>query len=192
MALSYVKKLAQLVESEYDTYHGYDETTSKMSGRIKKYWVEIGYDFPGVSTAWSAVFVSYFVKMAGATKEEFNFNQAHSQFVYTAAKNTKNNTGVFRAHSPSDYAPKIGDIIQNNRDGNTYDFNFAKANKKYYSHSSIVVEEGNDGSGKYVRTVGGNESDTVGDKVVRVTSAGLIKQPSSTPKYYISVIQDLK
>src|SRR5215216_4483335 len=38
----------------------------------------------------------------------------------------------------------------------------------------------------------GNEGDAVGDRIVRLTSDGFIKQPTTTPKYYICVIQTLK
>ena len=36
------------------------------------------------------------------------------------------------------------------------------------------------------------EGDKVGDRIVRLTAAGFIKQPSTTPRYYICVIQNLK
>jgi hypothetical protein len=191
MASKFATKLAKLAEEEYNKYHTYHETTTTMEGRIKKYWDGIG-PFPGVGTAWSAVFVSYHVRSAGANATEFKFSPAHSQFVYVAAENAVKNKGVFRAYSPNAYAPKIGDIVHNNRNGNKYDFAYAAANKQYYSHSAIVVEEGVDGSGRYVRTVGGNEGDRIGDNIVRLRSNGLIRQPSSDPTYYISVIQNLK
>ncbi|RWB20416.1 MAG: DUF2272 domain-containing protein [Mesorhizobium sp.] len=163
-----------------------------MATRIRKYWADIGLPFPGVGTPWSAVFVSTFVKWAGATAAEFQFAASHSQFVFAAIQNAQNGVGVFRGRRLNAYGPKIGDIIQNNRSGNTFDYSYAAAHKNYESHSAIVVEEGADGSGRYVRTIGGNESDTVGDKIVRLTAGGLIKQPSTDPHRYICVIEDLK
>lgn len=192
MATTFAKKLARKAEDEFNNYHIYDETAPIMAARIKTYWTDIGLSFPGVGVPWSAVFVSSRVKAAGATKTEFKFAAAHSVFVYQAAKNAAANVGVFRAFAPTSYAPKIGDIIQNNRSGNTFTFSYAKSHENYVSHSAIVVEEGVDGSGRYVRTIGGNESDKVGERIVRVTSSGLIKQPASALNYYISVIQNLK
>ena len=192
MPTTYAKTLARLAEKEYDDYSSFHETSPTMQTRIKMYWTSIGLSFPGVATAWSAVFVSSHVKRAGATAAEFKFAAAHSQFVKKAIANAVGSTGVFRAFPVNVYAPKIGDIIQNNRNGNSYDYSFAKANSSYQSHSAIVVEEGSDGGGRYVRTVGGNEGDKVGDRVVRLNSDGLIKQPTSTPKYYICVLQTLK
>lgn len=192
MPTTYAKRLASLAENEYDQFHGFHETNSRLAARIKKYWNDIDLSFPGVGVPWSAVFVSFFVKTAGATSSEFKFAAAHAKFVFRAIKNANNNTGVFRGRRLSEYAPKIGDIIQNNRNGNTFDFNFAANNDSYESHTAIVVEEGTDGNGRYVRTIGGNESDTVGDRIVRLKANGLIKQPSTDPKRYICVIENLK
>ncbi len=192
MASTFATKLAALAETEFNTYNGVHETQPKMAARIKKYWTGIGLPFPGVGVAWSAVFVSFFVKTAGASAAEFKFSARHSEFVFEAIKNFTNGTGVFRGQDVKNYAPKIGDIIQNNRSGNTYDYAFAKAHSGYKSHSAIVVEEGTDGFGRYVRTVGGNESNTVDDKIVRLKSNGLINQPSADPTRFISIIQTLK
>lgn len=192
MPSSFASKLASLAEAEYTKFHVYKETDPDLAKRIKQYWVGIGLPFPGVSTAWSAVFVSFFVQSAGASAAEFSFSARHSEFVHQAAQNAANGVGVFRAWPVASYAPKIGDIIHNNRDGNSYDYAYAAANNAYYSHSAIVVEEGVDGNGRYVRTVGGNEGNSVGDRVVRVNASGLIKQPPTDPKYYISVIETLK
>ena len=83
----------------------------------------------------------------------------------------------------------MGDILQNNRSGNQFDFAHAKANQKYISHSAIVVEVGSDSKGNYLRTIGGNENDSVGLKEVRLDTKLLIKNASGI---YISVIENLK
>ena len=70
------------------------------------------------------------MKNAGATAAEFKFASAHSKFVFKAIKNAQNNTGVFRGRPITDYAPKIGDIVQNNRNGNSFDFVFAKGHRQ--------------------------------------------------------------
>ena len=192
MASTFAKALARLAEREFDEYGTLHETHPAMQRRIKGYWDEINLDFTTVSVPWSAVFVSSRVKRAGALPTEFKFAAAHSKFVFAAAKNAANGTGMFRAFPIDVHAPKVGDIIQNNRGGNEFTFTHAKTHDSYMSHSAIVVEEGADGAGRYVRTIGGNEGDKVGDRVVRLTVSGLIKQPSTAPKYYISVIQTLK
>jgi hypothetical protein len=192
MTTPFARKLAQLAEAEFDAFHGFDETSRQMSRRIKAYWTGLNMGFPGVSTAWSAVFVSFFVKSAGATAREFLFSARHSEFVHAAIQNAKSESGLFRGRRIESYAPKIGDIIQNNRDGNRFDFAHAARRNDYKSHSAIVVEEGTDGNGRYVRTIGGNESDTVGQKIVRVNRAGLILPPRADPTRFICVIETLK
>ena len=53
-----------------------------------------------------------------------------------------------------------------------------------------MTETGEDESGPYALTIGGNESDSVGRKIVRLTSDGLIRQRDTNP--YMCVIQNLK
>ena len=104
-------------------------------------------------------------------------------------QNQLNDTGSFKAHDVKTYAPKVGDILQNNRSGNHFDFAHAQANQKYESHSAIVIEVGADNKGNYLRTIGGNESDSVGMKEVRLDAKGYVKNSSGI---YISVIENLK
>lgn len=191
MPTIYGLRLAALAEQEFDDLHAYSETTPRMQARIHTYWTSIGLPFPGVATPWSAVFVSFMVQTAGTTAAEFTFAPSHSVFVYQAIRNATAGTGVFHGHPPTSQAPDIGDIIQNNRAG-SYDYAHAAANRHYKSHSAIVVEKGSDGQGQYVRTIGGNESDRVGERIVRLQNNGLIAQPASDPDYYICVIETLK
>ena len=60
------------------------------------------------------------------------------------------------------YAPKIGDILQNNRGHGTYTFQYAATHRSYPSHCAIVMEVGVDSKGNYLQTNGGNESDQNG------------------------------
>jgi hypothetical protein len=190
MPSSFAKKLAAVGQKQYDLYHFDSENDPPLANQIKRYWQGIGQSFPGVGTPWSAVFVSWCVKQAGATAAEFPFSPAHSQFVYKCIQNATNQTGVFRAFDIASYAPQLGDIIQNNRDGNSFDYQYAKTHKSYVSHSAIVIEVGVDSNGSYATTIGGNESDSIRMKLVRLNANGLIKQrPTGS---YISVIQDLK
>ena len=53
---------------------------------------------------------------------------------------------------------------------------------------AIVMEVGVDNKGNYLRTIGGNESDSVGMKGVRLDGNGLVKNPAGL---YISVIETM-
>jgi hypothetical protein len=190
MASPFALKLAGIAQDLHDRFHLMDENDPPLTNQIKKFWTSLGLTFPGVDEPWSAVFVSSCVKQAGATKTEFNFNAQHSQFVHTAIQNALNDTGVFRGRPITDHAPGVGDIIQNNRGGSTHGFDFARTHKSYPSHSAIVVEVGVDAQGGFALTIGGNESDSIRSKIVRLNNKGLIKQRDNSP--FICVIEDLK
>src|SRR2546423_7118980 len=182
--------MAGLAQEPHARFHFDPENDPPLAHQIETFWQNSGFPFPGVSTPWSAVFVSSCVKEAGATKSEFNFNPQHSQFVHTAIQNGLNGSGVFRAHPVTSHAPAVGDIIQNNRGGNTFDFDFARKHDSYLSHSAIVVEVGADSKGGFALTIGGDESDSIRRTVVRLTSGGLVQQRTSNP--FICVIENRK
>jgi hypothetical protein len=182
--------LATIADQEYLSYHGNNEADSVLSLRIAQYWQDLALPFPGVGVPWSAVFVSWCVKSAGATTNEFQFSARHSMFVNQAIKNSGIPGAVFIGRRVDDYSPGLGDIVQNNRNGNNFDFDFAAANDDYESHSAIVTEVGEDAGGGYAVVVGGNESDSVRHTVLRLDGNGrLIQRPISS---FIAIIECLK
>ncbi|HEY0432326.1 MAG TPA: DUF2272 domain-containing protein, partial [Chitinophagaceae bacterium] len=166
MASSFAKRLAAKAEDQYNKFHLYNEGDPPLSAQIKKYWQGLGLHFPGVGEQWSAVFVSWCIKSTGATAAEFKFAQRHAIFLKWAIKNSVDQVGLFRAHRISQYSPSIGDIVVNNQPSGTYDYDYAASNDSYHSHSAIVTERGQDKKGEYVLTVGGNESDSVRQKII--------------------------
>lgn len=188
MSSVYQKRLASVVQGQYEKYHLLRENEPPLAAQIKAYWQGLGLQYQKVTVPWSAVFVSWCVKQAGATKAQFLFSAQHSQFVHKAIANAKQGTGVFLGHPVSAYAPKVGDILQNNRSGAMRDFNYASTHTSYPSHSAVVYEVGVDNKGNYLRTIGGNESDSVGMKEVRLDRNGCVKNASGL---YISVIETL-
>jgi len=185
---AYTRKLADTALKQYERFHLMREQEPALASQIEAYWSGID-DFPGVQVPWSAVFVSWCVREAGATATEFRFAAAHSRFVVQAIRNQTNGAGVFRGRKVDEYAPRVGDILHNNRSGNSFDYDYAKTHSAYESHSAIVIEVGTDNKGKYLRSVGGNESDSIGMKEVRLNSNGLVKNPAGL---YICIIEDLK
>lgn len=190
METPYVQLLIKTARQEYTIYKDHIETDPVLSVQIKHYWENIGLAFPGVGTAWSAVFISWCVKQAGANAGEFKFSAAHSEFVYKAIKNKEAGTGVFKGYNFNELIPETGDILQNNRGGNTYDYAYASIHSNYFSHSAIIIEKGNDATGAYIITVGGNESNTVMTKKIRLGADGKILQRTASP--FICLIKDLK
>jgi hypothetical protein len=185
MPTAFHQKLAKVAMGEFNEYHGFEETDAHLAKEIKAYWVDLGMHFPGVATPWSAVFVSWCVKQAGAGPEDFKFADSHSEFVYAAIQNAQKGTGRFKAFAPSKYAPQLGDIIQNNRGVNQFNFAHATEHPHYESHSAIVTEVVNTGGERYVTTVGGNESQSVRTSRVNLDANGFIDNKS---KRYISVL----
>ena len=51
-----------------------------------------------------------------------------------------------------------------------------------------VIEVGADSQGCYLRTIGGNEGDTVGMREVRLSAGGLVRNPDGV---YIALIETL-
>ena len=183
-------KLAKVAQDLHDRFHLTTENDPPLAKQIEKFWTGIDFEFDGVDEPWSAVFVSFCVKEAGAAKTEFLFNPQHSQFINAAIKNGLANTGVFRGRKIEDHAPNIGDIVQWNRNQNDFDFDFARTHKSYSSHSAIVVEVGVNSGGPFALTIGGNESNSIRQSLVRLNSKGFIKQRDRNP--YICVVEDLK
>ena len=189
--IPFVKKLVEIAQKQYFEYKNIDEADSRLCEQIQKYWTGIGLTFEScVDVAWSAVFISWCIKQAGALQTEFKFADAHSVFVNKAILNFTQNIGVFKGRKINEYKPKIGDIIHNNRGNNTFDYEFAKANKSYKSHSAIVIEIGEDRNGKYAITIGGNEGNSIRSKEIRLDNNGFIMQRILGP--YISIIENLK
>jgi hypothetical protein len=197
-ASKFASSLAATAVDQLNKYKDLHETDPGLAKQINAYWTDLGLVFPGVQTAWSAVFISWCVKKAGASSAEFAFSAQHSVFVHAAIANATAGQGVFRGRKITDYAPKVGDIIQNNRPinppppGHPFSFDYAATHSDYSSHSAIVVEAGSDHIGPYVATIGGNEGNSVAYRVIRLSAAGLIKQPAADPNHFICVIEDLK
>jgi hypothetical protein len=187
---SFESALAETAVGEYERYHFFSEDDQALAGQIRKYWTDLQLSFPGVRTAWSAIFVCWCLKRAGATKKEFLFSPRHATFVRWAITNAEARAGAFQALPINECTPSIGDIIHNNRDGNKFDYAYAATHSKYDSHSAIVVDTGRDGLGRFATTIGGNESDSIRRKRVALNEDGYIVQRDNSP--YICVLQTLK
>ena len=189
---SYIAKLVAVTTGEFDQFHEIDESDEPLRSRIDRYCDEIGISRPADidDFAWSATFISWCVKTAGATASEFKFNPTHAVFVKQAIANADSETGVFRARSVDGYAPKVGDLIHRNRSGGRITYKQARTRSNYISHSAIVVDIVTSNGSKFAVTIGGNEGDSIRRQRVRLNATGHVQQTQSNP--YISVIENLK
>lgn len=190
MLSAFEAALVQVAEGEFARFGGLDEDFPPLSDRIRQYWEDLGFRFKDVEEPWSAVFVSWCLKQAGAKKSEFLFSAQHSQFVHWAIGNAEARRGVFQAFPFDEVALDVGDIVQWNRNGNIFNFDHAAREKSYPSHSAIVTALGRDAAGRFARTVGGNEGDTIGISRIALNEAGIIRQRAK--RSFIAVVQTLK
>lgn len=192
------RSIVDIAQGEFDRFHGIDEGSQPLRGRIADYYEAGGgsrdLDPTLDENAWSAAFISFCVKQSGATRQQFHFSLSHSVYVKDAIDNAQANRGVFRGHRITEYAPQLGDLIHHNRQGGTLSFDFAAAHTGYPSHSAIVVDFETVSGVRRAITIGGNEglsggTGTVGRKSFPLTANGLLDQSHIGPKL-ISVIEN--
>lgn len=189
----FAQRLAAVAQQQHATFQFVRESDPQLCAAIKRWTEGIGASFTSCTSPnhpWSAVFISWCVKEAGARATEFRFSKAHAVFVNKAIQDADNGRGVFHGVPITEHAPRVGDIIHHNRGGGRLTFNFARNNTQYQSHSVIVAEVGEDPDGHFALCIGGNESDSVRRTKVRLTPQGFIRQRGRDP--FISVIKTLK
>jgi len=147
-----------LNELEFWKYRNENSIDADLFKRLKAYWIEGAHvTYPKEHLyrdyAWSAAFISYLMRKAGADTH-FKYSASHHTYIRWAVKNRKlNNSEKFKGYKPSEISLEIGDLICFPRQaGITYDTDHA-----YAAHADLVI--GFEGS--KVITIGGNVSDTV-------------------------------
>lgn len=151
---------------------------------VKEYWKSIGNNqldgktiVNGIRPAWSSAFVSFCVKTAGAGAK-FQYTQAHCHYVKKAMEQANGTIGTFgyKAQRSDAYKPKVGDIIVGGREyALAYDYDKAaliyEADTFYPSHGDIVI----DITATHVLTMGGNITNNVDQKRLKLTSTGYLR-----------------
>ncbi len=148
---------------------------------------------------WSAVFISWIMKNAGA-REFFRYSRGHHYYIAAAKRNRMNRTvgNPFWTYRVSEIAPKPGDLVCNERAGSgvTYD-NVHDVSVFRSSHSDIVtavqpnrliVVGGNTGQRFPRRGLAGN---TVGKKAIRTDDRGFIVQRGRDPYFAVIAVQGI-
>lgn len=144
------------------------ETSPEKRAALSKYWQAANAPDYGYGAAWSAAFISYLFKEAGAGSR-FPYASSHSVYIREAVKNR--NAGKrfgLLAYTPDEYAPKVGDLVCYPRQsGVTFDTDHA-----YDSHCDIVVAV-NRVAGQLI-TIGGNVSNSVTKTVYPINASGQV------------------
>jgi hypothetical protein len=153
-----------------------DEYESNWTGKHD----ENGWEFPAsqdASYAWSATFVSYVMRIAGAGPR-FPYSISHSDYINTAKETALDrSTGyAITAERLNTYAPQAGDLICLGRGLAgllTYDDLPAG---RFPAHCDIVVRA----QPGELSVIGGNVDDAVTMKHVPVTADGKLATPDGT------------
>jgi hypothetical protein len=134
---------------------------------------------------WSAVFVSYVMRTAGAGPA-FQRSRAHRVYIRAARRNrlrrdTTNPIWAFRA---TEVAPRVGDLVcaSRNNSGATYD-NIAEP-REWDTHCDVVTEVW---PGR-IRVIGGNVGQTVGAKELQTLPDGRLRLDGAQRRFF-AVIQ---
>jgi hypothetical protein len=149
-------------------------------------------------SAWSAAFISWVMKQAGYTKDEFRFAASHSTYIAAgkaaAAKNDSARFRTYRLNDPAHGRPQVGDLVCRDRSdggkgcgGTTYDTIVGGSSK---THCDLVVEVASD----HIMVIGGNVSGprcprdgcTVNIKRVKLDASGFVleRQSPGACKYF--------
>lgn len=119
------------------------------------------------SFAWSAAFISYVMRIAGAGPD-FPYSPNHSTYINAAVLGTSK---LLRAYAPRDIAPALGDLICTGRDGSAgLRFADLPTAGAFPAHCDIVVGI----APGMLSVVGGNVDDAVTMKHVPVGPGGLL------------------
>lgn len=162
---NFKKKVVDLANEEFAKWNKggskIKEGNSATMADLRKYWKEgagvNNTDNYYITQPWSAAFISYIMKKAGAG-DEFKYAPAHSSYIAQSVKNRKeNNSKKFKAYKPSEVKVEVGDLVCYARQGGvSYD-----SPAGYKSHCDLITEiNGNKATG-----IGGNVSDSVSKKI---------------------------
>jgi hypothetical protein len=127
--------------------------------------------------AWSAAFVSYVFRIAGAGNG-FPYSAAHSDYIDDAAERARGETSSWdiTAERPEVYAPQPGDLICEGR-GKSGKLRFDDLPAgRFPGHCDIVVAA----APAQISVIGGNVDDAVTMKHIPVTDDGKLATPDGT------------
>lgn len=148
-------------------YWWFGQDAGSKDGRLTPRYDELGTPYSGVAPAWSAAFISYVMRAAGAG-DQFTYSPLHSDYINAAARET----GVLRAEAPDRYAPQPGDLICLGR-GTARGMRFEDLpGPRFLGHCDLVTQA----QPGHLTVIGGNVSAAVTLKHVPTSPGGLLWQ----------------
>ena len=124
--------------------------------------------------AWSAAFIDYVMRMAGA-QDRFPYSPNHADYINAAKQQALGlrHDLVIAAEQPKAYAPQRGDLICMWREGRPVDYRQLPTAGSFPGHCDIVVAI-HSGS---LEVIGGNVDNSVSMKHIPVTADGHLAGP---------------
>ena len=177
-------ELVRICREELARFNGGSakETEDPQFLRVGDYWRAVGQPFNGRTLnadgkrpPWSSAFISFVLKEAGAG-DRFKYSVAHCHYFQDFVERA--GSALYEALPATEAIPKVGDIVHYGR-GSAEQHDFAAAREAYgadsfySSHSSIVVEV--DQEKREIKTIGGNESDSVAERTYPLDANGHLK-----------------
>ena len=176
------RRIVEICRAEFTQFRNgqANEADDPQFLRVGDYWRVVGsanhgrtVGSDGERPAWSAAFVSFVLRSAGAA-ERFPAAPAHFSYFQHFVRHP--GSGLYEARLVSDATPRPGDILHFGR-GSAEKFDFEKARRAagddsfYPSHSDVVVAV----DGRKVVTIGGNVGNSVSEKTFALDDAGRLK-----------------
>ncbi len=172
--------IARIAREELQRWKNKKETDPVMAPVLRDYWGAVGRNYTEKQLTdpafhkhapWSAAFVSWVMKRAGAG-QAFAYSAAHANYVVAAKANrASSQTNRFKAYRISEAVPEPGDVICKGRGPGTVTFDNVKAGMP--THGDLVVgREGNE-----LLAIGGNVNNSVSLRRVKVDASGRIADP---------------
>jgi hypothetical protein len=153
------------------------ETQPPLSSRVLEYFKLVGRPDITDPTAepWSAAFISFVMKTAGASPTQFPISPSHSLYILTGLANrvaNRMNASIIY-FDRNEMAPKVGDLIGFSRTAevrNRADMERFLPAKFFPSHTNLVVDAA---PGK-IKAIGGNLSQSIRISNVKTDAQGRI------------------
>jgi hypothetical protein len=130
--------------------------------------------------AWSAAFISYVMRIAGAG-DRFPYASNHASYVNAAASG---HSSILLAHAPQSYAPKLGDLLCFGREWASHlRFSDLPTSGFWPGHCAIVVAR----QDNILSVVGGNDDDAVTMDHVTIAGDGQLSSLNHAIEWPIAV-----
>lgn len=190
-------RIVQIAKQELKKwdYGARKENDPAMSATLQDYWVT-GVGIPDTGSPWSAAFISWVMRQAGA--DGFEYSSSHYVYISAAKRNavTRNTANRFWAYRIGEAAPDVGDLVCNDRegdagcDGTTYEN--VDSGRAWKTHCDIVTAV--DRNRRELTVVGGNLGPTGSGSVkegrVSIDANGLVlPQQSNKPCPFFAIIK---